>query len=1350
MRLHSPVRSKPIRVQAQLTENERNSKYYVVGGPVQPDRDCYIVRDADAALYARLHDGEYCHVLAPRQTGKTSLAARTARRLRDEGMHVALVDLSQTGGGEQAEDAGRWYYSIAYRIIRELRIRTDMQEWWKDHSGLTNLQRMREFFLEVVVADPDHQVVVILDRLESTLGRALTQDLFGTIRSCYDARATEPEFQRLTFAMLGAASAQELVSTVHDTPFEISAAIPLRDFRKDEMGKLASGLGDSDAETGRVIDRVWTWAHGQPYLCQKIFRGLARKIDETLTTRTVDDVVEAAFLNPTAPLQEPHLSLISERLLADSPRKVARLNLFGRVRKGSIVPAEPSADIQQELLISGVVIEDDSGDLVVRNTLYAEVFSTKWVNQNLPFGWRGFGIAAVVLAVIVAVPVWYSEYLPRPYVRTLSAATEDYQVALDAYESLNMLPGFGRTADQLFSDFLTRQSRRAGTLNEAMRAHGRLMQIPVGSEKADGLLAEFWDRQAAAYSNAGDRDGALIAVLRALKTPTDKRLGLAAEMIGDDYRRLSGTIRTPGTIRFHEADATAGLLTLLDDRNTVQVWELAADGPRRVKSLELVAEERVQLQRRRMVTAEGTGQRLVLRVNTDHPRPVTVEVQLRAPSGRKVALRLDEAAGTGQAGEFGFDSGSRPDLRELLADNVTGTWTASFTDTEQGVRGQLLEWDLQIDGQSADEPADSAAEIAEIPEPQASGRLTSVLGPSGSLALVWPVDREARGEVLVWDLTGEGVLTRIPRGDDFAGAYFVLGGRAVVTVDSRYLQVWETISGERLGEIPLTIAQQPDPVLSGNGRYLVVDVLREQAGNTLVVWDLDALLAVGELVIGERSGPVAIDSKGSKLAIGDNDRLVRIWSVADGVLLRELDHGAAPRSLLFGPAGRWLASDDAINRLRLWNLEAAGDPVLERAGNARWRVAFSVDASQLLIGSGGRPYEALALPRATSLGVTLLHARPFAAADVTPLAPLILAARNLAVTHDGVSGLKVWQLPPVSSTQPSETAAALRGTRSAISPAGERIAVGTADGDVRILPVEDGSGLLISAGEGPRFIGHASPVSSLTFVADGSLVASGSIGGSVRVWDVASGAPRDFIAIHPDGAVHDLLFLDPAGNLASASRNRVIVTDTSSGEALAELRIQARRPRLASAAAAGLVLIAGDRDGITLWDWQAGRTNRFRSVESRITNAAVTTEGTLVVTTSADGTLKLWNLESGTPFERTVKAPGNIDDLWISNGSDTVIVHAGQWLQSLFMYPVGLAPQATRLLSGSPSAVQPAAVGESVFVLLHAYSSRPIVKEFQFDVVDEALLDAVPAELEQTWQARLALTLNAAGELEPL
>ena len=64
--------------------------------------------------------------------------------------------------------------------------------------------------------------------------------------------------------------------------------------------------------------------------------------------------------------------------------------------------------------------------------------------------------------------------------------------------------------------------------------------------------------------------------------------------------------------------------------------------------------------------------------------------------------------------------------------------------------------------------------------------------------------------------------------------------------------------------------------------------------------------------------------------------------------------------------------------------------------------------------------------------------------------------------------------------------------------------------------------------------------------------------------------------------------------------------------------------------------------------------------------------------------------------------------------------------------------------------MQPAIVGQSVFVLLQAYSSRPIVKELQFDVVDEAPLDAVPVELEQTWQARLALTLNAAGELEPL
>ena len=120
-----------------MNNHVRDAKFYVVGGPVQPGRDCYLHRNADAELMQRLEEGEYCHVLAQRQTGKTSLAASTARKLRATGTLVALVDLIQASGEDPSENAGRWYYSIAYRIVRELRIRADVQQWWKERGGLS-------------------------------------------------------------------------------------------------------------------------------------------------------------------------------------------------------------------------------------------------------------------------------------------------------------------------------------------------------------------------------------------------------------------------------------------------------------------------------------------------------------------------------------------------------------------------------------------------------------------------------------------------------------------------------------------------------------------------------------------------------------------------------------------------------------------------------------------------------------------------------------------------------------------------------------------------------------------------------------------------------------------------------------------------------------------------------------------------------------------------------------------------------------------------------------------------------------------------------------------------------------
>ena len=71
---------------------------------------------------------------------------------------------------------------------------------------------------------------------------------------------------------------------------------------------------------------------------------------------------------------------------------------------------------------------------------------------------------------------------------------------------------------------------------------------------------------------------------------------------------------------------------------------------------------------------------------------------------------------------------------------------------------------------------------------------------------------------------------------------------------------------------------------------------------------------------------MATDSAGRYLAVGDGDRLVRLWSVRDGALAGEYQHGATPVTIHFDAEGNWLATQDAAHTFRLWRLDAPANP----------------------------------------------------------------------------------------------------------------------------------------------------------------------------------------------------------------------------------------------------------------------------------------------------------------------------------------------------------------------------------------------------------------------------------------
>src|SRR5215475_1988384 len=101
---------------SSLTAHRLNVPFYVTGGTLSRDAPSYVTRQADDDLSDGLTQGRFCYVLTSRQMGKSSLMVRTAARLRDAGVGVAVLDLTAIGQNLNAE---QWYDGLLGKIGRQ-------------------------------------------------------------------------------------------------------------------------------------------------------------------------------------------------------------------------------------------------------------------------------------------------------------------------------------------------------------------------------------------------------------------------------------------------------------------------------------------------------------------------------------------------------------------------------------------------------------------------------------------------------------------------------------------------------------------------------------------------------------------------------------------------------------------------------------------------------------------------------------------------------------------------------------------------------------------------------------------------------------------------------------------------------------------------------------------------------------------------------------------------------------------------------------------------------------------------------------------------------------------------------